>query len=104
MNILIGAAAPTPAFSPSNHTRESPAITLQADWKNQPYGAGPGAHNHGVNESHLALHIGAVQHREALLLTSALDTADALQFTTAPGGNLYHSLATNLLLPADAAE
>ena len=104
LNILLGSAPPTPAYSPGNRRRESPAITLAGDWKRQPYGAGPTIHNHGTNNSHLALHIGAVQHREALLMTTALDTADALQFSTAPGGDMYASLATNLLLPADADE
>ena len=38
-------------------------------------------------------------------MTSALDTADALQFSTAASGlDMYASLATNLLLPADAQE
>eukprot|EP01046_Picozoa_sp_COSAG06_P106606 COSAG06_NODE_52897_length_303_cov_0.750000_1_plen_89_part_01 len=69
-----------------------------------PYGAGPSIQNYNVNSSHIALHIGAAQDREALLLTSALNTADKLQFTTAPGGDMYKSLATNLLLPADAEE
>ncbi len=105
LNILLGAAPPTPAYVPSNRHRESPAITLVGDWKHQPYGAGPTIHNHGTNNSHLALHLGAVQRREVLLMTSALDTADALQFNTAPGGlDKYASLTTNLLLPADAQE
>ena len=83
LNILLGSAPPTPAYSPGNHQRESPSIALAGDWKRQPYGAGPSIHNHGTNNSHLALHVGAVQHREVLLITTALDTADALQFETA---------------------
>jgi hypothetical protein len=112
VNILLGNVSQTPPYTPSrlagdqsNATRrESPAITLQGDWKDMPYGAGPSIHNYNVNSSHIALHIGAAQEREALLLTSALNTADKLQFTTAPGGDMYKSLATNLLLPADAEE
>jgi hypothetical protein len=68
-----------------------------------PYGAGPTIRNHGGNNSHLALHGGFVQHREALLLTSALDADDALQFK--PTGNFaFSALSTNLILPADADE
>eukprot|EP01052_Picozoa_sp_SAG31_P006894 SAG31_NODE_323_length_17713_cov_12.065834_6_plen_304_part_00 len=68
------------------------------------YNAGPSIRNHGAPNSHLALHIGAVQHREALLATSALDANDALQFSTTPTGNLFKSLTTNLILPSDADE
>jgi hypothetical protein len=69
-----------------------------------PYNAGPSIRNHGSNNSHLALHIGTVQHREALLVTSALDANDALQFSITPSGNKFTSLTTNLILPADADE
>lgn len=118
VTILLGAVPGTPPFVPlpglafaehfrngsMRRRRESPQITLVGDFRvpGNPYNAGPEIRNHGVINSHLALHIGAVQHREALLLTSALDADDALQWQLTPTGNKFAALTTNLILPADA--
>lgn len=55
--------------------------------------------------SHLALHPGMVQSRNVLLATVALNGRDILDnFLLTPAGNLYTSMATNLLLPLEATE
>lgn len=102
-NVIFGSCKAAPKAT----KRKSPEITLVADFRwpvANPYNAGPTIHNHGASNAHLALHIGAVQHREALLVTSALDVNDALQFSITPAGNLFTSLTTNFVLPADADE
>ena len=103
--VTFGTCSPVP--TPPPQQRESPQITLVGDFHTAApyaYGAGADIRDHGVNSSHLALHTGMVQHREALLMTSALDSDDALQWLLTASGNKYAALATNLLLPADAVE
>eukprot|EP01048_Picozoa_sp_COSAG05_P022529 COSAG05_NODE_4543_length_1470_cov_39.315098_1_plen_88_part_00 len=87
--MIFGARTPT-----TPPKRESPEISLVADFRvpANPYNAGPWIRDHGVNNSHLALHIGAVQFREALLLTSALDANDALQYYLCSSLSLSRSL------------
>lgn len=107
LTILLGASNATPAYGgPTATVRESPQITLIGANAGAAhiYGAEAGLRDHGMNNSHLALHIGAVQNREALLVTSALSAADAVQWRPPGSADSYTALTTNLLLPADADE
>ena len=96
-------------------------MSIVPDWMDSPYGIwadyGPWA---GLGKTtHLALHPGMVQHRQAVLATLALNGNDDLDgFSTTYGaddeegggssgsgsGNLFPGLATNVLLPRYADE
>ena len=93
-------------LAPANATyrgRAVPAVTVVPDWMKQPYGKWARYPLKMEKASHLALHPGCVQHRGVLLASLALDGADTLDgFTTEPTGNLYRSLATNVILPRAA--
>lgn len=84
-----------------------PAISIVPDWMDSPYGIWMdyGPWKDIGKTTHLALHPGMVQHREALLATVALNGNDDLDgFTITDAGNLYPGLATNVILPRYADE
>ena len=84
-----------------------PAVTLQPDWMDSPYGIWE---DYGEwawlgKGSHLALHPGAAQAGPSLLVDLALNGNDALDgFTLTPDGNLYPGLSTSAILPLFADE
>jgi hypothetical protein len=86
--------------------RPVPALTVVPDYLDAPYG-----HLHEPTTdkpSHLALHPGVVQHREALLVTTAINTQDTLDgfvLNNSGGvaGDVWRSVSTSVILPAVAA-
>eukprot|EP01045_Picozoa_sp_COSAG04_P036024 COSAG04_NODE_8587_length_954_cov_0.768421_1_plen_239_part_10 len=85
--------------------RPLPAITLQPDYLDAPYG-----HIHEPmtdKPSHLALHPGMVQQRNVLLATSAINVQDTLDgFALKPSspndGMEWNSVSTSIVLPLAA--
>eukprot|EP00750_Incisomonas_marina_P013406 INCI17311.1.p1 GENE.INCI17311.1~~INCI17311.1.p1 ORF type:complete len:709 (+),score=110.86 INCI17311.1:167-2293(+) len=96
----------TPAWAVGRNA-SIPAVTIQPDWMDAPYGvwADYGNWNSLGKATHLAYHPGMVQFQNVLLATVALNGQDLLDgFTLYPDGNLYPGLATNIILPRFADE
>lgn len=109
VTILLGASSlPVADGDDPVRPRPLPQVSIQPDWMDNPYGF-PATYPPGSPDkaSHLAFHPGIVQSRNHLLVTLALDGQDALDGgfnTSGAAGDLYRSLATDVLLPLAADE
>ena len=88
-----------------SHRPATPAITIQPDFADSPYGLSARYPLWaGIDKgAHLAMHPGIVQDRGTLLATHALNTWDATDgFHTSPLGNTsgFLSIASTIILPS----